>query len=234
MDPFHILLVDDDRSFRSYAKRALDAEGYHCDIANGVDLAHELMEVQDFDLLVVDINLAGDSGLDLVTRLPDGYAHVPVIIVTGDPTVATAVEALHLGVVDYVTKPALGLVDDVERALAKRQKVAALRARLARTVRALAQELEVCSAGVPASADLLLVAEDVSRSFPPEALGLLSLREKEILGHLVQGLRAKEIALRLFISVHTVRNHIRSILNKCGVHSQIELLGKLQAMKAGQ
>jgi DNA-binding CsgD family transcriptional regulator len=60
-----------------------------------------------------------------------------------------------------------------------------------------------------------------------QALGQLSAREREVLGLLLANYRTRSIARTLFISPHTVRNHLKAIFDKLGVHSQIELLERL-------
>jgi DNA-binding CsgD family transcriptional regulator len=52
----------------------------------------------------------------------------------------------------------------------------------------------------------------------------ISPREKDVVKYLIKGLQIKEIAAKLFLSIHTVRNHIRHIYEKCKVQSQVELL----------
>ncbi len=65
------------------------------------------------------------------------------------------------------------------------------------------------------------------------ALGTLSAREMEVLSSLVEGKRPREIAQKLFISVHTVRNHVRAIFGKLEVHSQVELIRKVDSASSG-
>jgi DNA-binding CsgD family transcriptional regulator len=68
----------------------------------------------------------------------------------------------------------------------------------------------------------------VARSRPGGVWSLLSPREREIAGMLMKGNRPSEIAGALGLSVHTVRNHLRLVYRKLGVHSQIELLARLR------
>jgi DNA-binding NarL/FixJ family response regulator len=62
----------------------------------------------------------------------------------------------------------------------------------------------------------------------------LSPREKEIVIHLCKGIQIKEICAKLFISVHTIRNHIRHVYIKCGVQNKIELFLKLTGLTCNQ
>lgn len=63
----------------------------------------------------------------------------------------------------------------------------------------------------------------------PPSLGTLTTREMEVLDGLVEGKRSREIAQQLFVSVHTVRNHVRAIFRKLEVHSQVELIKKVDS-----
>ena len=58
----------------------------------------------------------------------------------------------------------------------------------------------------------------------------LSPREKEIVIHLCKGMQIKEICTKMFISVHTIKNHIRHVYAKCGVQNRIELFLKLTGL----
>ena len=92
-----ILIVDDDLSMRQFLKIRLDREGYKTTLAGTGEEARTLFELNPYDLILTDLNLPGLSGMDL---LRDVHAHaereVPVIIITGYGTAASAVEASSL------------------------------------------------------------------------------------------------------------------------------------------
>jgi PAS domain S-box-containing protein len=90
------------------------------------------------------------------------------------------------------------------------------------TLRRIAQELEAIS----------LVAAVQRASLPPDhpELKALSEREREILAEIAAGARVPSIAKRLFISPHTVRNHLKAIYRKLGVASQAELVDRIRAL----
>jgi DNA-binding NarL/FixJ family response regulator len=81
--------------------------------------------------------------------------------------------------------------------------------------------------------DGLATALDLAREVVPpprpEPVGLekLSAREREVLAGLIEGKRPRGVAQELFVSVHTVRNHVKAIFRKLEVHSQVELVRKL-------
>jgi DNA-binding CsgD family transcriptional regulator len=91
------------------------------------------------------------------------------------------------------------------------------------TLRRIAGELEAIS---------LVAHTQRAISLDPPELGALSAREREILGELAAGSRVPSIAKRLFISPHTVRNHLKAIYRKLGVGSQAELIERLRGTPA--
>ncbi len=91
------------------------------------------------------------------------------------------------------------------------------------------ESLERIDAQVTALERHVDAAVDEVPSVPPSILELLSVRELEIVAHVEQGLTNKEVGARLFISPHTVGNHLRSIYRKLGVHSRTELVARMHA-----
>jgi two-component system response regulator RegA len=101
------LVVDDDAAFRTRLIKALGARGFH---AQGAASADEAIEVaRDFrpDAAVVDLKMpGGKSGLDLVPDLVAKHPGVQVVVLTGYGSIATAVEAVRKGAINYLSKPA--------------------------------------------------------------------------------------------------------------------------------
>lgn len=100
-----ILIADDDVTFRETAAVFLRRAGYLCTWAGDAEEAATALAAYPYELLITDINMPGNENLELLHRLHRGQTTVPVILVTGYPTVPTAVEALRLSVVDYFIKP---------------------------------------------------------------------------------------------------------------------------------
>ncbi len=99
-----ILIVDDERSIRQVLRRVL--EGRHSvDEADSVDEARRKLAETDFELVLCDINLSGESGLDLLRSVGPALGDTAVVMVTGidDPKVAE--EAFDMGVYGYLVKP---------------------------------------------------------------------------------------------------------------------------------
>lgn len=101
----HILLVDDEAGIRLTLGMLLKRDGYQVDDAVGRDDAVIKLKSSYFDLAVVDIMLAGDSGIDLLHDIRSISPTTQVVIVTGFPEVESAAAALRLGAFDYISKP---------------------------------------------------------------------------------------------------------------------------------
>jgi len=100
-----ILVVDDEENLCFTFRRFLEREGHQVRTARNLDDARELLGHDDFDLLFLDIMLGRDSGLDLLREMRSERPGVPVVLITGAPSVETASAALRLGAYDYILKP---------------------------------------------------------------------------------------------------------------------------------
>lgn len=112
-----ILVVDDDATFRNRLIKALKSRGL---VASGAGSAQEGIEVARQvrpGRAVVDLRMPGESGLELVSRLAELDPDMEIIVLTGFGSIATAVEAMRRGAVDYMQKPC-----DVEQILAVFEK----------------------------------------------------------------------------------------------------------------
>ena len=101
-----LLLVDDDETFCHVLAQALGKRGFAVrvahDVAGGLAAAAESAP----EYAVVDLNMPGPSGLELVQQLKSLDEHTRIVVLTGYASVATAVEAIKLGAVHYLAKPA--------------------------------------------------------------------------------------------------------------------------------
>ncbi len=100
-----VLIVDDEKSIRLSLQAFVADAGYEVLVAEDAKQALELLAVEPFDVLVSDIVLPGLSGVDLLKQIKDVAPDVPVIMMTGNPTVETASESIRSGAADYLTKP---------------------------------------------------------------------------------------------------------------------------------
>jgi two-component system, response regulator RegA len=104
--PPTLLLVDDDLSFCAVMADALAARGLAVRVAHDVPQALTLVADDPPEYAVVDLKMPGASGLELIKSLRALDAHTRIVIFTGYASVATAVEAIKLGAVHYLAKPA--------------------------------------------------------------------------------------------------------------------------------
>jgi response regulator RpfG family c-di-GMP phosphodiesterase len=100
-----ILCVEDDEQIRRLISRLVEAAGHECDVAANADEARHLLETGRFAIVLCDIGLPGESGLDLLAELSGRSPDVATVMVTGQDSPATADAALELGAYGYVTKP---------------------------------------------------------------------------------------------------------------------------------
>ena len=100
-----VLIVDDEKSIRLTLRAFLVADGYEVEIAEDATQALALLKEVAFDVVVSDIILPGISGVALLAKIRALAPAVQVIMMTGEPTIETAVEAVRAGASDYLSKP---------------------------------------------------------------------------------------------------------------------------------
>lgn len=100
-----ILLVDDEEVFRKSTCELLKDNGYDCECAVDSSTVSEKLGQYKFDLLISDINMPGNAQLELVRKLHESALNIPIILVTGYPSIKTAIESLQLPVLAYLVKP---------------------------------------------------------------------------------------------------------------------------------
>lgn len=125
-----ILIVEDEKPLRSSIVGALGLEGHKAAGAECIKDARELLRVREFEAVVTDINLVGESGLDLVRQLRDeGFAGAILVMTAyGQNRVDAAVLAMQAGADDYIQKP-VGL-DDLSLRVAKAVEARTAKSRL--------------------------------------------------------------------------------------------------------
>lgn len=157
------------------------------------------------DAVLVDIHLPFQNGIECVARLKPLCKNTQFVMCTSIEDTETIFMALKAGANGYLVKsssPAL-LLEAVK---------------------------EVVNGGSPMSST---IARKVISSFhqyeikPNKNLALLSAREQEVINLLSKGFRYKEIAAKLFLSIETVRTHVRNIYEKLQVNSRTEALNKI-------
>jgi DNA-binding NtrC family response regulator len=107
IDPGHIelLVVDDDREFRQSIVRRFQRRGFRVAEASSGQEALELANRRRFDAVVLDMVMPGIDGLQVLQQLKERGADAEIILLTGQGTIESAVQAMKLGAYDYLTKP---------------------------------------------------------------------------------------------------------------------------------
>lgn len=197
--PIRVFVVDDHRMFRQAVAAALDEET-DMEVVDSVGTladARRLLQVTEVDVVLLDQRLPDGQGTHAAAELRALRPGARVVLVTAAAETSVLSEALAAGCAGFVTKG-----DSIEE--------------LAAAVRAAATGATAVSPGMLGR---LTGADGRSESSLIEPL---TPRETAVLLCLADGLANEEISRRLFISIHTLRNHIQSIIGKLGAHSKLE------------
>jgi DNA-binding NarL/FixJ family response regulator len=205
-----ILLVDDHPLTRSALAGLLVQHGF--DVVGEASDGEEAVESAETlrpDLVLLDLSMPGMDGLTALPRLREAAPDCEVVVLTASGTEENLLGAIRGGAAGYLLKsePPERIVDFL-RGVA--QGEAALSGTVARRL------LEQVRAGGGRGSGV-----------PDEIAAALSARELEVLLLLDEHLATDEIAKRLYISEHTVRSHVKSLLRKLGVSSRREALEAL-------
>lgn len=216
---WRVMVVEDEWIAAQDARAILERNGFHVTgVAHDEDSARTLLEQQPPDIALLDIGLPKGTGVELGREL--AARRIPIVYLSGctDPEVLEQAGATRPR--GFLGKPYTEgqLVSALRVALAESaaSDTRDYRAAVERITNVLV-ELGVIAAGSKAAEP---------RTDVPE-LSQLSTREWEVVRALLSHERVPQIAKRLHISPSTVRNHLKSIYGKLGVHSQQELIGRL-------
>ncbi len=118
-----VLIVDDEEAIRHILATLLEPQGYHCTLANNAREARKMLENREFHLVLCDVNMPGESGIDLVRHILVDRPDTAVVMVTGIDSPGLASEALKAGAYGYVIKPFQGteILINVANALRRRR-----------------------------------------------------------------------------------------------------------------
>jgi DNA-binding NtrC family response regulator len=100
-----ILLVDDDRSLRESCASVLQMDGYSVTLAGRGEEALELVKRRKYDVILVDLYMSQVSGLEILQAALETNRDTIIVVMTGNPSVTTSIEALRAGAWDYLPKP---------------------------------------------------------------------------------------------------------------------------------
>lgn len=208
--PERVLVVDDHPLTREALASLLTQHGFAVagQASDGLE-AIELSRSLQPDLVLLDLSMPGMSGLEALPRIRQAAPGCEVVVLTASGTDDNLLAAIRGGAAGYLLKS-----EPPERIAEFLRGVAGGEAALSGAVaRSLLEQVRENGPG--------------DRRVPDEIAGVLSAREVEVLLLLDGHLGTEEIAKRLFISEHTVRSHVKSLLRKLGVSSRHEALHRL-------
>lgn len=147
------MLADDEEAFRESTVELLRREGYFCDSAPDGIRALDMLKANSYDLLIADIRMPGNPELQFIRAIPEVSKGLPVILVTGYPSVKSAIQSIQLPVFAYLVKPFefSDLLEEVRKSVREHklfQRFAAARSRMQdwkarlREMEDMAQELQ--------------------------------------------------------------------------------------------
>ena len=118
----HILIADDDEVSCQFFAETLESEGFRVQQVTSGDAALACLENTTYDLLIIDVRMPGMSGLEATRIVHEKYPALPIVVMTAFGSIETAVEAIHEGAFDFISKPMnlAELKNIVARALAQR------------------------------------------------------------------------------------------------------------------
>ncbi|HEX9657354.1 MAG TPA: response regulator transcription factor [Bacteroidota bacterium] len=203
--PITVAIIEDEKEVRKGFSFILEnTDGFKCigDFKSYEDALPSLTSAPD--VLLSDIGLPGMSGIDGVRLFREKFPSSAVIMLTVYSDDDKIFQSICNGASGYVLKkePPAKILDSIR---------------------------EVHAGGAPMSSEIAMRVLTAFRTLSPpktEVSTLLTRREEEILQELVKGNSYKSTADHLFISIHTVRFHIRSIYEKLHVHSKSEAVAK--------
>ena len=199
-----VLVVDDAPLFRTGLRAALTEANFDV-VGEAEDAPSAVIEAERLqpDIIVLDVLMPGQSGLEVVDKLLAAAPDTRVVLLTVSESEQDLLTAIKAGARGYVIKDtpfpvlATAIIDVVENG-------AVVSPRMASKLFTVVQQM--------------LRHRDFTASRKPTLTG----REIEVLQLVAQGYTSREIGEQLFISENTVKNHVRNILDKLGLHSRNE------------
>jgi len=101
----NVLLVDDEEQFLDVLSERLETRGLHVNAVTSGEDAVEKVEDKNFDAIVLDLSMPGIDGIETMKRIKEKRPDLEIIILTGQATVKTGIEAMKLGAEDLLEKP---------------------------------------------------------------------------------------------------------------------------------
>jgi DNA-binding NarL/FixJ family response regulator len=199
-------IIEDNNTLRqSLANLIDDTEGMHCvsSLSNLLNVVSELAKAKP-DILLMDIGLPNISGIEGVRTVKDNFNNIEVLMFTVFEDENKIFEAIKAGASGYILKKS-----------SPEEIIEAIRT------------LYYGGAPMTASIARKVIASFQDNSATPKEEFQLTTRENEILHSLIDGLSYKKLAEKYFISISTIRTHIRHIYEKLHVNSKAEAVAKI-------
>src|SRR5213082_3444350 len=103
-----ILVIDDEPNILTTVRRSLELEGYSVEVAGSGAAGLAKLAEHDVDLVLLDVMMPGASGLEVLPKIREAHPDVAVVMMSGNATIETAVQATKLGAKDFIEKPLSG------------------------------------------------------------------------------------------------------------------------------
>lgn len=197
-EKIEVVIVEDNIPLSNGFKKQIDQTGTYKVTACFDSCEKALKELKEYrpKIIIMDIQLPGMSGIEGTVKIKALYPDINIIIATVDENSKTVFEALCAGATGYLTKNATRF-----------QLVSAMD--------------EVMAGGAPMSIN---IAKMVVQSFQKSLNSILSERETEVLALLASGKSYKSVGEAMFISINTIRFHIKNIYDKLQVKTREEAI----------
>jgi two-component system, NarL family, invasion response regulator UvrY len=200
--PLHVLISDDHELIREGLKRVLLDSGLAAHIGEATDAAETIAAVrrEKWDVVILDLNLGGRSGLEVLQEIKADFPQLPVLVLSMYPEEQFALRVIRAGANGYLNKnlAARVLVDAVRQVLGGGRYISAR------------------------VAEQLIHAVRQPQDQPRHAR--LSGREDEVMRRIAAGATVGEIAAQLHLSVKTVSTYRTKILEKLGVENNAQIM----------
>jgi DNA-binding NarL/FixJ family response regulator len=207
MRKIKILLIEDNRILRDGIKAVIDAQTDLKIVGTSGGNHDTLLQARSLkpQVILIDLGLRNENGLRVVTTLTKELPQTKVIGMGLIPSQLDIVEFVQAGAVGFVLKDAT-----IEEVL--------------RTIRSVAQGMKILPPLLTGSLFTHVVEHALrkGKGTLPNAVRMTK-REREIVVLIAEGMSNKEIALRLNLSIFTVKSHIHNILEKMALHSRLEI-----------
>ena len=228
MNPIRrVLFVDDEPQLLRGIELTFRRENFEVLTVSSASEALACVARTSVSVVVSDEDMPGQSGSALLRTLAERDADTVLVVLTGRPKLDAAVEVINSArVFRFLEKPCPPeiLRRHLEDAFVEHER----RRTDARLRGLLNEEAQRILRTSPESLKVPY-AERLQTRLASCEFAELSAREIEVIERLVDGKRVRQLATELFISPHTVRNHLKNIFGKLNVHSQAELIEKCKA-----